>query len=181
MDCRIRLPVNHWFFVTQELAYLTDNDVSGSLDLAVGLGGLLFETYHRDSFQSLGKKRCFSLEASRGRNVRACCPNKRIFFPSFTFALVRLSFSHRYDGSSATAGSAFQLQRQPRESLRANHPLRRVAGFIDFTFIRAEVPDPKGDRVKVILNGKFLAYKKWEVAGPKSGKWRDRGTGSRGP
>jgi len=36
-----------------------------------------------------------------------------------------------------------------------------IMSAIDFTMDIEKVPDPKGDRVKVILNGKFLAYKKW--------------------
>lgn len=36
-----------------------------------------------------------------------------------------------------------------------------IMSAIDFTMDIEKVPDPKGDRVKVTLNGKFLAYKKW--------------------
>jgi cyanate lyase len=32
---------------------------------------------------------------------------------------------------------------------------------IDFTFDIEKVEDPKGDRVKVTMNGKFLPYKKF--------------------
>jgi cyanate lyase len=32
---------------------------------------------------------------------------------------------------------------------------------IDFEMDIERVPDPKGDRVKVTLNGKFLPYRKW--------------------
>jgi len=32
---------------------------------------------------------------------------------------------------------------------------------IDFTMHVEKVEDPKGDRVKLTLNGKFLPYKKW--------------------
>ncbi|MFN5750697.1 MAG: cyanase [Pseudanabaena sp.] len=32
---------------------------------------------------------------------------------------------------------------------------------IDFTLDIEKVEDPKGDRVKVTMNGKFLPYKKW--------------------
>ncbi len=36
-----------------------------------------------------------------------------------------------------------------------------IMSAIDFTLDIDKVEDPKGDRVKVTLNGKFLAYKKW--------------------
>jgi cyanate lyase len=32
---------------------------------------------------------------------------------------------------------------------------------IDFTLEIEKVPDPKGDRVKVVMCGKFLPNKKW--------------------
>jgi cyanate lyase len=36
-----------------------------------------------------------------------------------------------------------------------------IMSAIDFTMDIEKAPDPKGDRVKVTMNGKFLAYKKW--------------------
>ncbi len=36
-----------------------------------------------------------------------------------------------------------------------------IMSAIDFTMDIEKVPDPKGDRVKVTMNGKFLGYKKW--------------------
>ena len=36
-----------------------------------------------------------------------------------------------------------------------------IMSAIDFTMDIEKVEDPKGDRVKVTLNGKFLAYKSW--------------------
>lgn len=36
-----------------------------------------------------------------------------------------------------------------------------IMSAIDFTLDVEKVEDPKGDRVKVIMNGKFLSYKKW--------------------
>jgi cyanate lyase len=36
-----------------------------------------------------------------------------------------------------------------------------IMSAIDFTMHIEKVPDPKGDRVKVTLDGKFLPYKKW--------------------
>lgn len=36
-----------------------------------------------------------------------------------------------------------------------------IMSAIDFTMNIERVEDPKGDRVKVTLNGKFLPYKKW--------------------
>jgi cyanate lyase len=36
-----------------------------------------------------------------------------------------------------------------------------IMSAIDFTMNLERVPDPKGDRVRVTLEGKFLAYKKW--------------------
>lgn len=36
-----------------------------------------------------------------------------------------------------------------------------IMSAIDFTMDIEKVEDPKGDRVKVTMNGKFLAYKKW--------------------
>ncbi|PAW81741.1 MAG: cyanase [Pedosphaera sp. Tous-C6FEB] len=36
-----------------------------------------------------------------------------------------------------------------------------IMSAIDFTMDIEKVPDPKGDRVKITMNGKFLAYKKW--------------------
>lgn len=36
-----------------------------------------------------------------------------------------------------------------------------IMSAIDFTMDVEKVPDPKGDRVKVTMNGKFLGYKKW--------------------
>jgi cyanate lyase len=36
-----------------------------------------------------------------------------------------------------------------------------IMSAIDFTMNVEKVPDPKGDRVKVTLDGKFLPYKKW--------------------
>jgi len=32
---------------------------------------------------------------------------------------------------------------------------------IDFTMDVSKQPDPKGDRVVITMNGKFLAYQKW--------------------
>ena len=36
-----------------------------------------------------------------------------------------------------------------------------IMSAIDFTMDIDRVSDPKGDRVKIVMNGKFLAYKKW--------------------
>ena len=36
-----------------------------------------------------------------------------------------------------------------------------IMSAIDFSLDIEKVPDPKGDRVKVIMNGKFLPYKTW--------------------
>ena len=36
-----------------------------------------------------------------------------------------------------------------------------IMSAIDFSMDVEKVPDPKGDRVKITMNGKFLAYKKW--------------------
>lgn len=36
-----------------------------------------------------------------------------------------------------------------------------IMSAIDFTMNIEKTPDPKGDRVKVTLDGKFLPYKKW--------------------
>lgn len=36
-----------------------------------------------------------------------------------------------------------------------------IMSAIDFTMDIEKVEDPKGDRVKVTMNGKFLPYKKW--------------------
>ncbi len=36
-----------------------------------------------------------------------------------------------------------------------------IMSAIDFTLDIDKIEDPKGDRVKVTMNGKFLAYKKW--------------------
>jgi cyanate lyase len=36
-----------------------------------------------------------------------------------------------------------------------------IMSAIDFTMNIERVPDPKGDRVKITMNGKFLGYKTW--------------------
>ena len=36
-----------------------------------------------------------------------------------------------------------------------------IMSAIDFTMDIQKVEDPKGDRVQVTMNGKFLPYKKW--------------------
>jgi cyanate lyase len=36
-----------------------------------------------------------------------------------------------------------------------------IMSAIDFSMDLERVPDPKGDRVKITLNGKFLSYKKY--------------------
>jgi cyanate lyase len=36
-----------------------------------------------------------------------------------------------------------------------------IMSAIDFTMTVDRVPDPAGDRVKIIMNGKFLGYKTW--------------------
>lgn len=36
-----------------------------------------------------------------------------------------------------------------------------IMSAIDFTMDIDRVPDPKGDRVKIVMNGKFLGYKTW--------------------
>ena len=36
-----------------------------------------------------------------------------------------------------------------------------IMSAIDFEMYVDKVPDPKGDRVKVTMHGKFLAYRKW--------------------
>lgn len=36
-----------------------------------------------------------------------------------------------------------------------------IMSAIDFTMDIERVPDSKGDRVKITMNGKFLGYKKW--------------------
>ncbi len=36
-----------------------------------------------------------------------------------------------------------------------------IMSAIDFTMEIDRVPDPKGDRVKITMNGKFLGYKTW--------------------
>ena len=36
-----------------------------------------------------------------------------------------------------------------------------IMSAIDFTMDIDKVSDPKGDRVKIVMNGKFLPYKTW--------------------
>ena len=36
-----------------------------------------------------------------------------------------------------------------------------IVSAIDFTMDIDKVPDPKGDRIRITLNGKFLPYKRW--------------------
>ena len=36
-----------------------------------------------------------------------------------------------------------------------------IMSAIDFSLEIEKIPDPKGDRVQVTMNGKFLPYKKW--------------------
>jgi cyanate lyase len=36
-----------------------------------------------------------------------------------------------------------------------------IMSAIDFTMDIDRIPDPKGDRVKIVMNGKFLGYKTW--------------------
>ncbi|MFA6544610.1 MAG: cyanase [Limisphaerales bacterium] len=36
-----------------------------------------------------------------------------------------------------------------------------IMSAIDFTMDIQRVPDPKGDRVRLTMNGKFLPYKRW--------------------
>lgn len=36
-----------------------------------------------------------------------------------------------------------------------------IMSAIDFTLDVEKIEDPKGDRVKVVMNGKFLPYKRW--------------------
>jgi cyanate lyase len=36
-----------------------------------------------------------------------------------------------------------------------------IMSAVDFTMDIEKVPDPKGDRVRVTMEGKFLPYKKW--------------------
>jgi len=36
-----------------------------------------------------------------------------------------------------------------------------IMSAIDFTMDVEKEPDPKGDRVRIVMSGKFLAYKKW--------------------
>jgi cyanate lyase len=36
-----------------------------------------------------------------------------------------------------------------------------IMSAIDFTMEIDRIPDPKGDRVKITMNGKFLGYKTW--------------------
>ena len=36
-----------------------------------------------------------------------------------------------------------------------------IMSAIDFTLDVEKEEDPKGDRVRVIMSGKFLSYKKW--------------------
>jgi cyanate lyase len=36
-----------------------------------------------------------------------------------------------------------------------------IMSAIDFTMDIEKIADPKGDRVKITMNGKFLGYKKW--------------------
>lgn len=36
-----------------------------------------------------------------------------------------------------------------------------IMSAIDFTMDISREADPKGDRVKIVMNGKFLGYKKW--------------------
>jgi cyanate lyase len=36
-----------------------------------------------------------------------------------------------------------------------------IMSAIDFTLDVEKEEDPKGDRVKIIMSGKFLPYKKW--------------------
>lgn len=38
-----------------------------------------------------------------------------------------------------------------------------IMSAIDFTLTVDKEEDPKGDRVKVTMNGKFLSYRKWWV------------------
>jgi len=44
-----------------------------------------------------------------------------------------------------------------------------IMSAIDFTMDIEKVPDPKGDRVKIVMNGKFLGYKTWCLGFVKNG------------
>jgi cyanate lyase len=36
-----------------------------------------------------------------------------------------------------------------------------IMSAVDFTMDIERLPDPKGDRVKITMDGKFLDYRKW--------------------
>ena len=51
--------------------------------------------------------------------------------------------------------------RQPQNLFWGQKPMDLRKRSIDFTMHVEKEEDPKGDRVKLTLSGKFLPYKKW--------------------
>jgi cyanate lyase len=74
-------------------------------------------------------------------------------------------------GANAPAVSKEPLQYRFQEILYVYGPTIKalieekfgpgIMSAIDFTMDIEKVPDAKGDRVKITMNGKFLGYKKW--------------------
>ena len=54
-----------------------------------------------------------------------------------------------------------QVYGRPLKDVIQEHFGDGIMSAIDFTLDVEKVEDPKGDRVKIIMCGKFLPYKKW--------------------
>ena len=87
--------------------------------------------------------------------------------PDIAGALV--AFANKGEGASTVSKEPLQYRFQEiiyvyGETLKALIEEKFGPGImsaIDFTMDVEKVPDPKGDRVKIVMNGKFLGYKTW--------------------
>jgi cyanate lyase len=46
-----------------------------------------------------------------------------------------------------------------------------ITSAIDFDMVMERLPDPKGDRVKITMSGKFLPFKYYGATGERAGLW----------
>src|SRR6266446_4978002 len=67
---------------------------------------------------------------------------------------------------AANAGELFGLSK-PETAMLNETPMRGdgIMSAIDFDMVMERLPNPKGDRVKITMSGKFLPYKYYGASG----------------
>ena len=122
--------------------------------------------------QASGLSEVYTTSACLGENALPPAAAQKVaaalgLGPDVAAALVE--FAHKGEAASSVSKEPLQYRFQEiiyvyGGTLKALIEEKFGAGImsaIDFTMDIERVPDPAGDRVKIVMNGKFLGYKAW--------------------